>query len=498
MEIELKNSTVPCCREISRQTKMMNDHIECVVPDVLEDIGKISFADVQLFLKGKEITAYGARITASLEATVFYISDSFDKVRSVKLSKEFFTDFENDEITPDSYLIASLTLQGLQPRLVNARKISLQFSAAVSLEAWTEDQLPAKMSLVTDENYAIQLLETETECVSAAEITEKTFAISEQFPLEEADSGALRLVCSDAKLIYTDHQMIGSKVLLKGCAEFHFGYETEHTACPCFSEKQVSFSVLIDAPGEACEMSSLVLQPTALYAEIGEAINGEHVVETELHATAQIVFSQRHMLHYITDAYSTRFPAHCLEASKEIGCSHTSELCEVSAEEKSEYESAAPNVIVRHAEILSTAKRDGKATACVIVGAVMEEENGALGYMQKLLNVETPLPADNSEIEAVRLLAFDVKVSEKEVVYSAKMQFAILTNESRQLQYVRAVELDSDTPLPFNSRPALVAVRRKNRSLWDLAKQYGSSSEAIEEMCEKYDLPSDLLLIPRI
>ena len=232
-------------------------------------------------------------------------------------------------------------------------------------------------------------------------------------------------------------------------------------------------------------MSSLILQPTALYANLGDAINGGHVVEMELHAVAQVGFSQTQKLHYITDAYSTRFPLRCLEESREICRS-------------SEYEGQISAIAAQHAEILSSTIRDGKGIASAVVSAVVQTEDGTLGYVQKLLTFESALPCACCEISSLQMLSFDVKAEETELLFSAELQFAFLTNESGEVRYVRAVEIDTETPFPLSSRPALVAVRRKDRSLWSMAKQYGSSMEAIEALSKKYELPPDLLLIPKI
>ena len=245
-------------------------------------------------------------------------------------------------------------------------------------------------------------------------------------------------------------------------------------------------------------MSRLILQPTALYANLGDAINGGHVVEMELHAVAQVGFSQTQKLHYITDAYSTRFPLRCLEESREICRSRTTEYCTVSAEEKSEYEGQISAIAAQHAEILSSTIRDGKGIASAVVSAVVQTEDGTLGYVQKLLTFESALPCACCEISSLQMLSFDVKAEETELLFSAELQFVFLTNESGEVRYVRAVEIDTETPFPLSARPALVAVRRKDRSLWSMAKQYGSTMEAIEALSKKYELPPDLLLIPKI
>ena len=64
MKIALKGPSISCCREVLRQTKSVQEQAECIVPDVYEDIGKITFAQAQLYLKSKEAADHGVNIGA--------------------------------------------------------------------------------------------------------------------------------------------------------------------------------------------------------------------------------------------------------------------------------------------------------------------------------------------------------------------------------------------------------------------------------------------------
>ena len=62
MKIALKGPSISCCREVLRQTKSVQEQAECIVPDVYEDIGKITFAQAQLYLKSKEAADVNIKI----------------------------------------------------------------------------------------------------------------------------------------------------------------------------------------------------------------------------------------------------------------------------------------------------------------------------------------------------------------------------------------------------------------------------------------------------
>ena len=74
MNIALENKSASFCREAFRQTKLIQEHAECIVSDVLEDVGQIASAEAQICLKSKELIDHGVQIGAASEISVFYIS----------------------------------------------------------------------------------------------------------------------------------------------------------------------------------------------------------------------------------------------------------------------------------------------------------------------------------------------------------------------------------------------------------------------------------------
>ena len=75
MEISIDQKNISCRKEVFRQTKMIQEHADCIIPDRYEDIAKLAFTETQLFLKGKELNSHGVSVTGSAEINLFYIAE---------------------------------------------------------------------------------------------------------------------------------------------------------------------------------------------------------------------------------------------------------------------------------------------------------------------------------------------------------------------------------------------------------------------------------------
>ena len=76
MEIKFENKNVSMYREISRQTKKVQESAESVVPDTDDDIGRIATVQSYVMLKSKDITSRGVLISGEAVASLLYITES--------------------------------------------------------------------------------------------------------------------------------------------------------------------------------------------------------------------------------------------------------------------------------------------------------------------------------------------------------------------------------------------------------------------------------------
>ena len=149
MKIALKGPSISCCSEVFRQTKSVQEQAECIVPDVYEDIGKITCSQAQLYLKSKEASDHSVNIGVAADISVFYITERRDRVRCLNFTKNFEIAFDSQtnvsegdirvsrlythasERHPnvsEGDIRVSLRCMGVQARAINPRKVSAQLS----------------------------------------------------------------------------------------------------------------------------------------------------------------------------------------------------------------------------------------------------------------------------------------------------------------------------------------------------------------------------------
>lgn len=497
MKIALNEKTTACCRESFRQTKLVQEQAECIVPDVLEDVGQIVSAQAQICLKRKDVTDHAVSIGAEAQISVFYVTESRDRVRCMSFSKDLQIGFDAAQIEPNTNAQISLCCMGVQARAVNPRKLAAQLSVRAELCCWAEESFSVPADALEQEEKSLQLRQSQEDCVFTVSVFEKSFTVNEQLPLG-AERDAAALSCVRTKLILLEHQPIGSKLLLKGSAELSIACETQEGECPQFIEQSIPFSVLVDMPDEDCTLGRVIFEPTALYVDLGDAINGSRIVDIELHATAQMCFERRETLIFLSDAYSTSCPAVIAERTLPICRSICREQLTANAYERIRVERERGEIISAFSELLSCAVHDGKAELSASVSLLLRSEDGSFGTQQRLISFDTPLPEPEGEISLVRITSLRAEREGEEIAISISAAFDYTQRELVELCCLSSLELDTENAFDSASLPSLTIARKGEGELWDLAKRCHSSVEAIEQTQQKYPMPGDLLLIPRL
>lgn len=497
MNIALNELTTACCRESFHQIKTVLDQAECIVPDVYEDIGQIVSARAQICLKSKEIQEHTARIGASAEIHVFYITESRERVRCMSFSKDLDISFDSPSIDSDSAAQIALCCMGVQARAVNPRKISAQLSLRAELSCWTEGSFSIPNAVEAETGESVQLRLGGEDCVFTSQVSEKSFVVNEQIPLS-AENNPTALSDVSAKLICRDSQPIGAKLLLKGEVELSIAYETPDAASPRFLEQSLPFSVLIDMPDENAALGRVILETTALYADLSDAINDSRVIELELHAVVQLSFERKETLSFLSDAFASACPTIIEESSVPICRSRSRDSLTVSASDRIRVEKERGEVVSAFADILSYAVRDGKAELSVAVSLLLRTEDGTFGAQQKLLSLDGALQKPGAAVFDAQITALRAERDGEEIVLSASALLAYEQSENAELRYLSSVELDTENAFDLSSIPSLTIARKGNRDLWELAKLYHSSVEVIEKMDRDHPMTNDLILIPRV
>ena len=127
MEISFENRVISTYREISHQTKRIQETAESVVPDTNDDIGKIASVQTAVFMKSKDVTGRGVLVTGELTASLIYITEGEKSVSYVRVSKSFSLEYDIADADANALAQVSLSIQNSEARILNPRKVSVTF-----------------------------------------------------------------------------------------------------------------------------------------------------------------------------------------------------------------------------------------------------------------------------------------------------------------------------------------------------------------------------------
>lgn len=498
MDIQFLTRTVSCCRESFRQTKVIQENCDCIVSDVNEDIGQIVWADAQLCLKSKDITQHGVSISFSAEFSVLYLDEKREHLCSMSFSREFAEEFDLPSVEPDMKAQVLLSSLGAQARAVNSRKLSLQLTVRVDLSCWMDDTLSIATGMKEAEELAVQIKEESASFYLSNQVCEKSFVISEQLPLPAEDEAEGQLLLPVLGFGQHDCQIIGEKALIKSSAEISLVRLDRQSDMLQKIERTIPFTVLLDIPDEDCSLEQLLLQPTGAYVNLSDAINGSRMIELELHILAQAAFARQETLTYIEDAYSTRYPLIAQTECLRLRSGRDQETLNAQAEEKLLLEGSIKQIVSVFASLISCSSKEEKACASVLTTVLLQSEDQSYSAVQKLLSIESQLPEGFFELSTAALSHIEADLDANTLQINAAVVFSLVSEQSRELLSLSSAEADLDNPFDLSKLPSLTAVKRRNRTLWSIAKAYHSCVSAIEELQERYPMPNDILLIPRV
>ena len=181
MEIKFENKNVSMYREISRQTKKVQESAESVVPDTDDDIGRIATVQSYVMLKSKDITSRGVLISGEAVASLLYITESQESMSFVRLSKSFSVEYEVPDIESDAAAQIKLSILSTEARVINPRKVSVTFEISGELSCYKQESISIESRLPENACRGLHARYESAELMFTDAVCEKTFAVNEQF-----------------------------------------------------------------------------------------------------------------------------------------------------------------------------------------------------------------------------------------------------------------------------------------------------------------------------
>ena len=490
MEYRFEQETKEIWRERFYRRDSFVTELEGVVPDVNEDVGRIASVQCTVTLKSKELESSTLRIGCEIEAVVLYITENADTVSSVRMAKELEQSFPLDDDVDE--VQAVLRVGRCEARILNPRKLAVSVQLLCESRAYCRDTLT--LSLMPAGDAAPLLLgraETaQTQAVTA--VTEKTFAITESFVFPEERPAPSQILSHSLRFRLQEQNRIGTRLIVKGSMELSLLYRAENVVYPLRQTFTAPISQIVDVGGEGASCCTLQCVPTAVYLNLTDSISGGKALDAEVHALLQAVCRSTEEIHYLSDAYSNVVPVKgswqelTLESAGEMEKSRitASELIPV-GEDCADVLAVLPAL---------SEESDGWNLELDIL---YRSKNGDLAAAKRQMVLKGEAVPQEARILTATITQTDIVPEGEGLSCKAEAELVWQRLHSGAVQALNAVEADEEHPYDLSTLPSVTLVRVEGESLWELARRYHSSTDAIAALNDTEEIAGRMLLIPR-
>lgn len=491
MDIQFQATAVPVCRELTRQRKTAHITMESVVPDTKDDIGRILSVRPEIYLKSKETRLRGAAVGGEAAAVLLYINEAQNAVSSLRLTQPFTLDFELPEGEEGALLQARLTPCHAAGRALNPRKVALELEFGCELSVNRMEEEVTARAAPEGLTIPLHLRREEAEAVLMTGLSEKSLTVTEQLFFPQEAARPREILARDLQLEIRDRETVGNRLLVKGEAQMQLYYLPAEGESPCTQRFTLPFSQLLDFGEAELDAAEVWVEPVSDYLDLTDSIEGQKLLDVELHALVQARGRRRQTLQLITDAYSNSMPCSCETESLSITEAVSERTFVLSAEEQTALPEEGMELLAAYPSLGSCTAAEGS----LAVDLLLKNAAGALTALRRSFSLRPEAADEAADDFHFQLSWFQAEQEGNSLLIRARAEGKGLAEAQRELSSVSALTLEEENAVDSAAYPSLTAVWAETESVWELAKLYHSSPEAIREL--NADLSQKPLFIPK-
>lgn len=509
MELELRKETYSCYDALPPVTQICEQSMETIIPDYCPDIARVVESSGCLFLRSCEITEGKAVVSGTLRVTLLYIADGNGGLKSFEYPIAFEQTLETRLRDGCSKAHCTGTIQALETRTLNPRKITTRVSFCLTVIPYSEAQLSVCTGIDGQSDYGIETLCATQEITLIQAVYEKDFVFSDELLLSSGKEPASELLRSRVQPRVTECRCIGSKMILKGIVCVALLYLSE-AGTLCRAEGELPFSQILDGmegadDGTSCEA---FVQLTGMELRIGGEENNARSVGVKLFLHAFALLRQRRMLPCITDLYSVDHELSAQMQTMELCGGVQTVLHEQMVREQLETGVEPSDVLLAEVSFgnagMVREEKEALVRCTAAVRVLYLDEGGAPLLAERRIELSTRAavaPDCRADVTDVTAREVSAAVSAGGIEVRFPALFTLECAETHRSVSLCALKAE---PLAEGGSAAPSLVLRAlapGQKLWDLAKEYRTT---VAEILSANEFTGDadagageMLLIPR-
>ena len=481
MELQWNKTPCPYLHTQIRQVQTLEETQELRLPEELPDIGRVLCAWGQCVVRGKQWRGDGMQASGGVTVSVLYLPEDGSVARCVESWLPFQAKWSFPQTRREGAVRIATLLQGVDARTLSARKMMLRANISLLGEALepTEAEIYAPAELPT----GIEVLANVYPAVLPREAGEKQFTIEDEIHIP----GVSKWVSFSMQPEVTEQNVVGSRVVIRGNGHLRYVYLDEQGEIRS-GNLDIPFAQFADLDRDYDNEATADLM---LCVSGMEPETGEDSLHIQCSVTAQYLIKDRALLEIIEDAYSpTR------ELSLEI------QTLKLPMELENRVEVLDADPVFQEGKVLDmmflpeypVQYRDGDMVNLEIPAQFRFLYQDPEGNLQSATeNWSTTLTVPAAENTQLQPAITSIEPSSN----SARMKLNLQTWADQQIPMISGLTVGGSKPLE-EARPSLILRPMDTDSLWELAKETGSTMDAIRKANGLTQEPrqGQMLLIP--
>ena len=483
MELELKKESVDCYRSGTPILLSLEETAETVVPDHEPDIARIVDVSACLLLRGRTIADGRLTASGSVRLTLLYLSEETPGLRAL----EYAVPFEHSAELPEN--CADACLEGnvchAEARLLNPRKLFTRFDIDWRITPYRAAALTTCGEIAEQERYAVQTLCETYDASLIRSVGAHEFVFADELTLPGGREAIAELLRSQARLRLTEAKPLGRKIVLKGAVCLSLLYAGESGALCSYAE-ELPFSQLLDGTGAEQDDDEIEASLTLSESEIHTGSNDGRSVSVRLLLDAFLVRRGTASVCCISDLYST---ACQLDAQMEtVALEQTPNRSVVTQAVREQMDTGTEVKQILSAEVCCSGagvRREGgnallHASAAITL-LYLDESDTPLSVRRQ---IEITAPAPDEDVTKAALepvCAEDVTagIHPGGVELRFPARFSLLCEKTVSCACLTRLSVEQSAEAAPPSSVLVLRSLGEGETLWELAKQYRTTVEAI-------------------
>ncbi len=497
MEVQFNKTLLPCLHTVARETQPQEETQEVRITDGMPDIGSVLASWGQILIRSKEWHSGSVGVSGGVMVWTLYMPEDGGEPQCVESWLPFQIRVDIPDTQRDGAICVLPILRGVDARLLSARKLMVRASVAMAVEAFvsedmeisTPDQLPEDIQVLTN-TYPMMI---------PKEAGEKAFALEEVFSLPASVPGISKLIRYALRPEILETKVVTDKLVIRGVATLSIMYLDAQGQLQSW-ELELPFSQYaeLDREYDSDATARIWLAVTGLELDRGEEEN----LNLSAGITAQYVLSEQTMIQLTEDAYSPVRQITPYISGLQMPVVLDDRKESVVAEQSVKMEMLRPVDVCFYGDVPKLHRSGDRVTA--ELGGTFQ----VLGYdHQEQLRCTTHRwenewsmyadPDTRVDVWAQPLGKPQFGMGNGSGNMRTDMTLQVQSHAAQGIPVMNGMTVGEEVE-PDPGRPSLILRRAGEDSLWEVAKQTGSTVEAILKANGLQNPPGtdQILLIP--